>query len=78
MWFQYLSERLVKRAGFIQSEVDECIFYRGSVIYVLYTDDSILTGPDKGEIDRAVKAIQDAKLKLRMVWNVMKMMIRSL
>ena len=64
MWFQHLSHRLTSEAGFTQSTVDECIFYRGSVIYVLYTDDSILTGPNKSEIDEAIEAIKSAKLKI--------------
>ena len=64
VWFKHLSQRLIKHAGFKQSKVDECIFYRGSVIYVLYTDDSILTGPNKDEIDQAIEAIKKAKLKI--------------
>ena len=33
---------------------DECVFYRGSVMYVLYTDDYILAEPDLKEVDRAI------------------------
>jgi hypothetical protein len=33
-------------------------------MYVLYTDDSILAGPDSTEIDKAVKDIQDARLDI--------------
>lgn len=64
VWNQYLTKRLVEKVGFKQSKVDECIFYRGSVIYVLYTDDSILAGPDKAEIDDAIRAIKAAKLDI--------------
>ena len=31
---------------FIQSKHDECVFYKGNAIYVLYTDDNVLEGPD--------------------------------
>ena len=31
---------------------------------MLYTDDSILTGPNKDEIDQAIEAIKKAKLKI--------------
>ncbi len=33
-------------------------------MYVLYTDDSILAGPDKEELDKAVQDMRDAKLNL--------------
>jgi Reverse transcriptase (RNA-dependent DNA polymerase). len=33
-------------------------------LYVLYTDDSILAGPDKNEIDKVVKMIQDTGLNI--------------
>jgi hypothetical protein len=40
--------------GFVQSKVDECVFYHGNAIYVLYVDDSILAGPDPKELDAIV------------------------
>ena len=64
VWYQYLTNKLVKEVGFERSEVDECIFYKGNVIYVLYTDDSILTGPDKGEIDQVIRDIRAAGLDI--------------
>jgi hypothetical protein len=64
VWFKHLTKRLIKEVGFKQSKVDECIFYKGSVVYVLYTDDSILTGPNKQEIDQVVKDIEAAKLNI--------------
>ena len=64
VWFQHLKTKLVKKVGFTQSKVDECIFYKGKVVYVLYTDDSILTGPNKQEIEQVIKDIEKAKLKI--------------
>jgi len=64
VWNKYLTDILVNKVGFKQSKVDECVFYRGSVMYVLYTDDSILAGPDIKEIDQAIKDIRDAKLDI--------------
>jgi hypothetical protein len=52
-WFLYLKERL-ERVVFAQLVFNDSIFYRGAMIYVLYTDDSILVGPDQGEIDKAI------------------------
>ena len=64
VWYKYLESRLVQRAGFTKSKVDDCIFYKGNVIYVLYTDDSILFGPTQKEIDNCIQDIQAAGLKI--------------
>ena len=55
---------MVNKVGFKQSKIDECVYYRGNVIYVLYTDDSILAGPEQSEIDKAIADIQAAKLNI--------------
>lgn len=64
VWNQYLVSKLVREVGFTQSKVDECVFYRGTVVYVLYTDDSILAGPDKNEINKVISDIKKAKLDI--------------
>lgn len=64
VWNKYLTEKLIKEVGFVQSKTDECVFFRGSVVYVLYTDDSILAGPSKKEIDRVISDIKKAKLDI--------------
>jgi len=59
VWYLYLKEKLEK-IGFTASENDECVFFKGRAMYVLYTDDSILAGPDPKELDdilRQIKAI---------------------
>jgi hypothetical protein len=55
VWNKYLVDKLVNVLGFVPSETDECVFYQGSVVYLLYTDGSILAGPDQKEIDRVIK-----------------------
>ena len=65
VWNRYLVKKLVQDLGFQQSAVDECVFYRRSTLYVLYTDDSLLAGPDKAEIDRIIEELQSkAKLSI--------------
>ena len=64
VWNRFLTDRLVTRAGFRQSKTDDCVFYKGNVIYVLYTDDSILAGPDKDEIYQCIEDIKKAKLNI--------------
>jgi hypothetical protein len=56
-WFQYLRKKLLK-LGFEQSEHDECMFYKGQMVYVLYTDDSILAGPDKEDINATIELLR--------------------
>ena len=63
VWNQFLVQKLVKELGFKQSSVDECVFYRGRTLYVLYTDDSLLAGPDAKEIDSIIRELR-SKAKL--------------
>ena len=39
VWYKYLTKNHTKKLGFTKSEIDECVFYMGSVVYILYTDD---------------------------------------
>ena len=64
VWNDYLVDKLVNKVGFTQSKIDECVFYKGRTVYVLYTDDSILAGPDMDEINRIVEEIKAAKLDI--------------
>ena len=64
VWNDYLTDRLVNKLGFKQSKVDKCMFYRGKTMYLLYTDDSILAGPDKNEIDKIISDIRGAGLDI--------------
>jgi hypothetical protein len=56
-WYLYLEAKL-KTAGFVKSNYDDCLFYRGRCIYILYTDDSILAGPTDKELDDCITAIK--------------------
>jgi hypothetical protein len=64
VWNQHLTNILIDKVGFTQSKVDECVFYRGKVMYVLYTDDSILAGPDEDEISQIIEDMRKAKLDI--------------
>ncbi|MFN7263289.1 MAG: reverse transcriptase domain-containing protein, partial [Cyanobacteriota bacterium] len=59
VWNKYLVKGLTE-LGFKQSNIDECVFFKEDMIYVLYTDDSILAGPDKRKIEETV-----ARMKTR-------------
>mmetsp|Transcript_22323 Transcript_22323/g.48518 ORF Transcript_22323/g.48518 Transcript_22323/m.48518 type:complete len:523 (+) Transcript_22323:114-1682(+) len=60
---KYLHKKLTK-IGFNQSKVDECVYWRGTVMYVLYTDDSILAGPNKKAVENAIRDIKDVGLNI--------------
>jgi hypothetical protein len=56
VWYLHLRKNLLK-LGFKPSEHDECVFYYGKTTFIVYTDDTILLGPDKQEIDTLVKRL---------------------
>ena len=64
VWNQYLVDKLTNELGFVQSKVDKCVLYQGTVTYVLYTDNSIIARPNEKEIDQTVKDIKKAKLNI--------------
>jgi hypothetical protein len=64
VWNKHLVKKLINELKFEQSKVDECVFYRGKTMYALYTDDSILAGPDQGEIDQIIREMEEAKLDI--------------
>jgi hypothetical protein len=64
------SEQTHKKIKFEQSKVDKCVFYRGKTMYALYTDDSILAGPDQAEIDKIIKEMQQANLDITIEDNL--------
>ena len=46
------------------------MFYRGKTTYILYTDDSILAGPDKNEIDAIIKEIKTNNLNITILGDL--------
>ena len=57
VWNQYLHNGMLAR-GFVQSKVDMCLYYRGKVAMLIYTDDGILIGPTSKHIDEAIAILQ--------------------
>eukprot|EP00590_Aulacoseira_subarctica_P001421 CAMPEP_0172414700 /NCGR_PEP_ID=MMETSP1064-20121228/1332_1 /TAXON_ID=202472 /ORGANISM="Aulacoseira subarctica , Strain CCAP 1002/5" /LENGTH=1323 /DNA_ID=CAMNT_0013151491 /DNA_START=262 /DNA_END=4233 /DNA_ORIENTATION=+ len=57
VWNQYMVEKL-KKLGFRQSDVDECVFYYRRSVMIVYTDDCIIMGPDTKQLDRMFKKLQ--------------------
>ena len=59
-WFRYLWEKLVNNVGFTQSKIDPCLFWKDKTAYVVYTDKSILMGPDNAKIKSIIVDIRKA------------------
>jgi len=58
-WYQYLRKGLLKR-GWIQSEIDTCVFTKKGIILVLYVDDGILISPSKVLIESELKSLKES------------------
>ena len=58
VWIRYLTKILVEKVGLKPSVVYECVFNRGSVIYVLYNDDFILAGPNINECKKLLRTLR--------------------
>jgi hypothetical protein len=58
IWNDYLTKGL-KEIGFKQSTIDDCVFYRGKVIFLCYVDDGILASPDASLIDKAIEDLSN-------------------
>ena len=43
VWNHHLMAKLLE-IGFTQSLIDDCVFYQGSIIFIVYVDDGIFIG----------------------------------
>jgi len=59
VWVLFLSKGL-RAIGFKQSAIDECVFYRGSTIFLVYVDDGLFFAPTDEEIDKVIDELRDA------------------
>jgi hypothetical protein len=57
VWYHYLISKL-KKIGWTQSNIDPCVLYKHNMIYILYTDDTIIMAPTDNEIEQAIIEIR--------------------
>jgi hypothetical protein len=57
VWHEYLVEGLIER-HFKQSIVDNCVFYKGSTMLLVYVDDAIICGPSSRVIDEIIASLK--------------------
>ena len=60
IWYDHLVAGL-KKIGYVQSKVDECVFYKGKTIFFCCVDDGVFVGPNENEINESIKALQALK-----------------
>jgi Reverse transcriptase (RNA-dependent DNA polymerase) len=57
VWNQHLHKALIK-LGWTQSKVDECLYYKRDVLFLVYVDDGILISPHDKHIDEELALLQ--------------------
>jgi hypothetical protein len=63
VWNHYLASKLLE-VGFIQSLVDECVFYRGNTIFIVYVDDGIFISDSDEQLLSVIAELQGLGLKI--------------
>jgi Reverse transcriptase (RNA-dependent DNA polymerase) len=57
VWNQHLHKKLVKM-GWTQGCMDECLYSKGNIFFVVYVDDGIFMSPFRSSIDKELKEMQ--------------------
>ena len=57
VWNKFMDKGM-RNIGFTPSAFDPCLYYHGSVLFLVYIDDCIVFGPDADAIDQVVKDLR--------------------
>ncbi|KAL7475408.1 hypothetical protein ACHAW6_001324 [Cyclotella cf. meneghiniana] len=63
VWNQFLVQKL-ESIGFTQSRIDECVFYREDVIFIVYVDDGIFLGQSDDQLTGIIKELTEIGLEV--------------
>jgi Reverse transcriptase (RNA-dependent DNA polymerase) len=58
VWNQHLHRALIE-LGWTQSVVDECLYFKGCVMFVVYVDDGILVSPFRKRIESELQSLKE-------------------
>jgi hypothetical protein len=58
VWSQHLSQGL-RKLGFKPSQIDECVYHRQNVLFIVYVDDGIFASPSNSAILQVITELQD-------------------
>jgi hypothetical protein len=63
MWNSFRMDKLTS-IGFTMSLIDDCIFFCGDIIFMVYMDDGIFLSSDKSQLQDVIKEIQNLGLNI--------------
>ncbi len=63
VWNSYLVDNLIK-IEFKQSLIDDCVFYRGDIIFIIYVDDGIFLGSSDKQLTNIITKLQNIDLDI--------------
>ena len=63
VWNAFLVEKM-RELNFQQSLIDDCVFYRDDVIFIVYVDDGIFLGPSDAKISTAITELRNLELDI--------------
>jgi hypothetical protein len=63
VWNSFLVEKLLS-IGFTTSLIDDCMFFRDDIIFMVYVDDGIFLGNNDSKLQETIKDIQDLGLNI--------------
>jgi hypothetical protein len=62
-WNSFLADKLTP-IGFTTSPIDDCVFFRGDIIFMVYVDDGIFLGSNHLQLRKVIKEIQNLGLNI--------------
>jgi hypothetical protein len=63
MWNSYLITKL-QNINFKQSLIDDCVFYRDDIIFIVYIDDGIFLGSSDEQLHGIINELWNLKLSI--------------
>ena len=63
VWHDHLVSKL-QSIGFTRSSVDDCVFYRGTTIFVVYVDDGLAFDSSGDNLDEFIQELRDTGLNI--------------
>jgi hypothetical protein len=63
VWNSFLVDKLTS-IGFTMSLIDDCVFFHGDIIFMVYMDDGIFLGSNDSELQEVIKEIQNLGLNI--------------
>ena len=63
VWNSFLVDKLVS-LGYTTSLIDDCVFFRGDIIFMVYVDDGIFLGNNDAQLQQAIGEIQGLGLNI--------------